>query len=111
MNDLREKDGLENETALDGRNQMLKRVAIYGGVVMEALLMLLMAIIVGLPIALCANTMQQLSLQRVLGSYFDFAPSEIAASLLLTLILVIASVWLPAQAAARTDPLVAMRYE
>ena len=81
------------------------------GMVLEALLMLLMAIIVGLPIALFANTMQQLSLQRVMGIYFDFAPSEIAATLLLTLILVIASVWLPAQAAARTDPLMAMRYE
>lgn len=39
MNDLRDKDKSENKAAMDKKNEMLKRVAIYGGVVLIAFLL------------------------------------------------------------------------
>jgi putative ABC transport system permease protein len=87
------------------------RSQITRSMMMEGLIMLGIAIIVGLPSAVFGNLMQQMAMQVLMGIGFSLNPVETAFVVLLSAALIFLATYLPAQFAGRTNVLEAMRYE
>ena len=87
------------------------RHQIVQGMLLEALILLGLAIVIGVPCAVLAVQMQQMAMQNLMGLVFALNPREVILILMFCIVSVLISTYLPARAAGQVDVLEAMRYE